>query len=334
MFLVGCNMTSDNFERISAKKLKLLFKKTSKSKLAGVGIGTLSTAIIQSSGATSVAVIGLVNASIITLEQATTIIFGANIGTTITGQITALGLLGDSLPTDIIFSSFAGIGVFITMLAKKETPKRIGSILTGFGILFVGLNLMNNSMTSLKNLDTVKTFLSTINSPIALVIIGTLITGIIQSSSVITSIAITMVHASLLTLDQGIYLTMGSNIGSCVVAMIASMQSSINAKRTARIHLDFNVIGVIIFLIIGYIIFIVSKGKISYGSIFEMMFPTTPQVQLAMFHTIFNVVSVIIMLPFTKTFVKWVCATVKDKKRNNKNKSTLNNSQKELEDIN
>lgn len=313
-------MMSSNLESVSSNKLKQLFARTSKSKLVGVGIGTVATAAIQSSGATTVMVIGFVNAGIMSLMQAATVIYGANIGTTITGQITALGMFENSISTGVVFATFAGIGAFTMAFAKKDLVKKIGGILAGFGMLFVGLDMMSASMDTFASLDTVKSFLASISNPLLLVLIGTVLTAIIQSSSVMTSIAITMVFTGLINLDQGIYLTMGSNIGSCVVAIIAGLTSSTNAKRTALLHLLFNVSGVVIFMLVAMMMREISKAVnptkiITFGYLFGKMFPGVPQTQLAMFHTIFNVITVIIMLPLTNLSVKLVCKILPDKKK-------------------
>ncbi len=314
IFLIACQMMSTNLESASSNKLKRLFSNASKSKLLGVGIGALGTAAIQSSGATTVMAIGFVNAGIISLVQAATIIYGANIGTTITAQIVALGMFGanSALTTAIIFSSFAGIGAFIMLFAKKDLWKRIGGILTGFGMLFVGLDLMSQSMSDFAALESVKLFLAKISNPILLVLIGALLTAVIQSSSVMTSIALAMVVTKLINIDQGIFLTLGSNIGSCVVALIAGMTSGRNAKRTALIHLFFNISGVVIFLIIEGVIWLASGRSVTYGSIFTKMFPSAPQTQLAMFHTIFNCATVLLILPLTQQLVNFVCRLVPD----------------------
>ncbi|MCF0166399.1 MAG: Na/Pi cotransporter family protein [Bacteroidales bacterium] len=315
IFLIACGMMSSNLESASSEKLKILFSKASKSKLVGVGIGTLGTAAIQSSGATTVMTIGFVNAGIMSLTQAATVIYGANIGTTVTAQIVALGMFGGGgISTSIIFSSFAGVGAFMAMFSKKDSWKRIGGILTGFGMLFVGLEMMSESMSGFAALESVKTFLASIDNVLLLVLLGAVFTAIIQSSSVMTSIAIAMVVTGLIKLDQGIYLTMGSNIGSCVVAILAGITSSKNAKRTAMIHLLFNCSGVLIFLAVGWILSLVTGGSVSFGSIFEDVFPGVPQTQLAMFHTFFNVATVIIILPLTSALVSFVCRILPDDK--------------------
>lgn len=313
-FLVACTMMSSNLESVSSKKLKQLFAKASRSRILGVGIGTVGTAAIQSSGATTVMVIGFVNAGIMSLAQAATIIYGANIGTTVTGQIVALGMFGgNTISTTVLFSAFAGIGSFLTMFAKKDLWKKIGGILAGFGLLFIGLEMMSGAMEDFAKLDAVKTFLANINNAVILVIVGAILTAIIQSSSVMTSIAITMVVTGLITLDQGIFLTMGSNIGSCVVALIAGLTSSRNAKRTALIHLIFNVSGVVLFLIISLILKTATGGSLSFGSIFGELFPDAPQTQLAMFHTVFNVLTMLLFLPLTNLLVMIVTMIVPEK---------------------
>ena len=316
IFLIACQMMSTNLESASSDKLKKLFAKASKSKLLGVGIGTFGTAAIQSSGATTVMTIGFVNAGIISLSQAATIIYGANIGTTITAQIVALGMFGgsNSLSTTIVFSAFAGVGAFMALFSNKSTGQTWGGILSGFGMLFVGLSLMSSSMSDFASLDGVKTFLAAISNPILLVLIGAIFTAIIQSSSVMTSIALTMVVTGLINLEQGIFLTMGSNIGSCVVAILAGMASGKNAKRTALVHLLFNCSGVVIFLFVGWILNLVSGGSFNFGVMFERMFPAAPQTQLAMFHTFFNVITVLIILPLNDFLVSLVCKAIPDSK--------------------
>ena len=314
IFLVACSMMSSNLEAISSGRLRSLFKKVSGNKLAGVGIGAVTTAAIQSSGATTVMVIGFVNAGIMSLMQAATVIYGANIGTTITGQIVALGMSGgSSISTTVLFSAFAGIGAAITLFAKNDYVKRWGGIFSGFGMLFVGLGMMSSAMDVFSEMEAVRNFLASIDNVLLLVIVGAVFTAIIQSSSVMTSIAITMVVAGLITLDQGIYLTMGSNIGSCVVALLAGLGSGKNAKRASLIHLFFNIGGVLVFLLLGAILGLVSGGRFDYGAVFSKLFPGAPQLQLAMFHTVFNVMTVIFFLPLTERLVDIVTRIVPEK---------------------
>lgn len=321
VFLIACQMMSSNLEAASSEKLKKLFSKASGNKLIGVGIGTVGTAAIQSSGATTVMTIGFVNAGIISLAQAATIIYGANIGTTVTAQIVALGMFGgNSVSTSVIFSAFAGLGAFLGLFSKKSNVKTLGGILAGFGLLFVGLELMSGSMETFAALDGIKTFLAGIRNPLLLVLLGTLFTAIIQSSSVMTSIALAMVVTGLIGIDQGIFLTMGSNIGSCVVAIIAGMTSGTNAKRTALIHLLFNCSGVVLFMLAAAVLGLFDT---SYGQFFERLFPSAPQVQLAMFHTFFNVVTVLLMLPLTGALVALVKRMIPEKQGPEQTEFTL-----------
>ena len=315
IFLTACSMMSANLESLSSSKLRSLFSKVSGSKLLGVGIGAVGTAAIQSSGATTVMVIGFVNAGIMSLTQAATIVYGANIGTTITGQIVALGMFGgDFISTTVIFSALAGVGAFIVTFAKSDTVKKTGGILAGFGMLFVGLEMMSASMDSFARLDSVKSFLAGIDSIVLLIVIGAILTAIVQSSSVMTSVAITMVVSGLITLEQGIYLTMGSNIGSCAVALMAGLTSGKNAKRTALIHLIFNISGVVVFTIVGVLIDLLSGGDVNFGTMFGSLFPGAPQTQLAMFHTVFNVLTVLLVLPLTNLLVRTVTVIIPDEK--------------------
>lgn len=314
VFLVACQTMSNNLESASSRKLRQLFAKTGDNKCVGVGIGLLGTAAIQSSGAVTVMVIGFVNVGIMSLTQAATIIYGSNIGTTVTAQLVALGMFGNGgISTTIIFAAFAGVGAFISLFSKTDKGKQTGGILTGFGMLFVGLSMMASAMDDFAALPEIKTMLASVSNPILLVIVGALLTAIIQSSSVMTSVAITMVVTGLINLSQGIYLTLGSNIGSCVVAMIAGMTSGINAKRTALIHLIFNVMGVVIFMLLALILRITTAGAWSYGTLFERWFPSAPQLQLAMFHTFFNVCTMLIALPLTNVLVSTACRLVPER---------------------
>lgn len=311
VFLTACIMLSSNLESLSSGKLKQMFAKASKSKLYGVGIGTVGTAAIQSSGAMTVMVIGFVNAGIMTLPLAATIIYGANIGTTITAQIAAIGMINDDMISlSVIFAAFAGIGAFIMAFSKKEKTKVWGGVITGFGLLFVGLMMMASSMTDFSQLPEVVDFLASIQNVFLVLLIGILLTALVQSSSVVTTLAITMVVSGLIDLEQGIYLTLGSNIGSCIVAILAGFSGGRNAKRTAVIHLLFNVFGVSLFVIADMVLGVFG---VEYAEIFQFLFPDMPSTQLAMFHTVFNVITVIIMLPLTGLLIKLVMKIVPEK---------------------
>ena len=313
VFLLAVRLLSRNIEAMSGKGLKSLFSKTSKSKVLGAGLGAFTAAVIQSSGAVTVMVIGFMNAGLMDLVQGSAIAFGANIGTTITGQIVALGMFGKSAITStVIFMTFTGIGAFIMLFAKKDILQKIGSIVAGFGLLFVGLELMSSSMSDFAQMESLRSAIAAISNPILLVLIGTLITAILQSSSVVTSILITMVFSGLISLDQGVYIVMGSNIGAGVVAILASLGGTADAKRLSLIHLLFNVFGAAVFLVIGGIMRAANES-LTFGYLFDRMFPNAPQTQLAMFHTFYNVLKVALFLPLTTPVCKVFTKIIREK---------------------
>ena len=314
IFLTGCDIMSSNLEAASSDRLKKLLARVSNSKIIGVLIGAAATILIQSSSAATVMAIGFVNAKIISLLQAATIIFGAEIGTTLTGQLVALGMFGGSeISLSVVFSALAGLGVFITMFAKRDKTKLIGNILTGLGLLFAGISTMSGAMSGFAQYPQLKDFIATLRSSFLLILIGAFLTALIQSSSAVTSISITMVAAGLINISQGIYLTLGANIGTCLTGMLAAANSeSVNAKRTSLIQLIFNIGGVVLVYLSDIVLSLVSNGKATYGSMLTNAFPDAPHTQLAMFHTIFNIASVLIVLPFAEKLVALTKNLIKD----------------------
>lgn len=307
VFLVGCKLLSDNMEKLATKKIKSLFLKTSDKKLVGVGIGCATTALVQSSGLTTVMVIGLVNAGIMTLFQAATIIIGANIGTTITAHIASL----QTFKFIEIAIGLTGIGALINVFTSKEKLKTLGNIFSGLGLIFVGLILMQESMVFLKSSPMVVELLESIKNPFLLFLIGIIFTALIQSSSAITSIIISMAAAGILIGGGGnavLFIILGSNIGSCATSLLSSIGASTNAKRSSIIHLLFNTFGAIIF----FVLLVAWDGFMdaTFAKIFDQ-----PATQIAMFHTFFNVLCACIFLPFTKGLVKLSEMIVKDKKQ-------------------
>ncbi len=296
VLLLGCNILSENMEKMASGWLKKLFFKTQDNKLVGVLIGAGSTAIVQSSGLTTVMVVGLVNAGIMTLAQATTIIIGANIGTTITGQIAALGAFDISG----FFAGFAGVGMLINIFAKSDKTKTIGNSICGFGMVFVSLSLMSSAIGGLKESGHIEALFSSITNPFLLFLIGIAATAIMQSSSAISAILISMAAAGI-QIGTGnneiLYIILGSNIGSCATALISSIGAGVNAKRASIIHLLFNVFGSLIFFI-----FLMIFDNFM-NDVVKQLF-AHPGTQVAMFHTFFNVTCAIIFLPFTKVLVK------------------------------
>ncbi len=302
VFIAGMNMLSDGLEKSAGKGLKKLLGKISGNRFSGVGVGAAVTAIIQSSSATSVMVIGFVNAGILTLFQATAIIMGANIGTTITGVLVSL----KSLNITGWMMLLAFIGVMMTFF-KAERVKQIGNILCGFGLIFVGLELMGDSLGNSAAINAFFTNLFTkIRFPLLLILFGTIFTALIQSSSAATGIFITMVASGALELELAIFLVLGSNIGTCITAVIACLGASQNAKRTALIHLSFNLIGTVIFTAFLWPL----KGQ---AVRWLTMIPGSTSMQLAWFHVIFNLTTTIILLPFVKALVKMATFFIKDK---------------------
>lgn len=305
VFLLGCNMLSNNMEAMATGKLKGLLNKTAKNKVVGVGIGSLITMVVQSSSLTTVMVVGLVNTGIIGLAQAATFIIGANIGTTITAQIAAL----QSFSFSKIAISLAGIGVFMNMFSKKERTKTIGNVLAGLGIIFVGLALMSDAMSIVKESEMVVDIFSKLSNPLLLFLIGILITALIQSSSAVTSIIISMATAGLVIGNGGnsvLFLILGTNVGTCVTAVLSSVGANTNAKRASLIHLMFNLFGSVLF----FIVLLCIPGFME--NTFAKWFPNE-STQIAMFHTFFNVTCAIIILPFTNYLVKLSMIIIKDK---------------------
>ena len=304
VFIAGMNMLSSGLEHGAGGGMKRLLGKISNNRFAGVGIGAGVTAIIQSSAATTVMAIGFVNAGIMTLTQATAIIMGANIGTTVTGILVSLKSLGISL----FASVFAFIGVMMTFI-KKDRWKTIGSILCGFGLIFVGLDIMGNALDNPKIVDMFSNIFAAIDFPLLLILCGLAFTALIQSSSAATGVFITMVGSGALTMGNALFLVLGSNIGTCVTALIASIGTTVNARRTAIIHLLFNVIGTVFFTIA---IWIFQKPIVG---LLETLLEGNPQMQLAWFHVIFNVTTTLVLLPFIKQLVQAATFIIKDKKQ-------------------
>ena len=309
-FLLGFKVLSDNMERFAGNSLKKLFNKTSDKRFINVGMGAAATAVVQSSSITTVMVVGFVNVGIMSLQQAAAIIMGANIGTTITAQIAAL----QAFDIGLVFMLLLFLGVFTDLFAKNDKVKSLGLSLAGLGLVFVGLDLMADPMAFLKTYPAVTDFLSSISNPILLLFVGIGLTAIIQSSSAVTTIVISMASAGLIIGGGGnsaLFIILGSNIGTCVTALISSIGTSINARRASIIHLLFNVIGSIIFAVM--LLLWKNFSEITLEKWFS-----SPSTQLAMFHTFFNVTCTLLFLPFTNLLVKAAKILVPDKKKSDK----------------
>ncbi len=315
-FLVGFKFLSDNMEKLFGRSLKKLFNKTSDKKWVGVGMGAVSTAVVQSSGVTTVMVVGFVNAGIMSLYQAATVIMGANIGTTITAQLAAFSSF-DIAP---IFIAMLFIGVMMEMLSKNDKVQSIGLAIAGLGLVFFGLEIMSDSMSAYKNSPAVINMLSSMSNPFLLLVFGIVFTAILQSSSAVTTIIIAMAGQGLIIGGGGnavLFMILGSNIGSCVTALISSIGTSVNARRASMIHLLFNGTGTILFTIM---LLIWSKGVVG-ANFYEVTFMKwfkQSTTQIAMFHTFFNVTCTLLFLPFTKLLVKVSKLIVKEKKAKEK----------------
>ncbi len=309
VFIVGMNFMSEALEKSAGEGMKKLLGRISNNRFAGVGIGAGVTAIIQSSSATSVMVIGLVNAGVMTLMQATPIIMGANIGTTITGLLVALK--NDYFNMLMYVLAFAGV---MMGFAKKEKVKLAGLLFSGLGLIFVGLNVMSSEEAFGNPLvETMfQNIFSVINFPLLLILVGVIFTALIQSSSAATGVVITMVGTGIMSLDLALFIILGANIGTCVTALLASVGANANSKRVALIHFTFNMIGTAIFTAI---VWIFKDPMIQFlVSMFPGSDPMSLQMRVSAFHVIFNVTTTLVLLPFVSQLVKYSCLVIKDKK--------------------
>ncbi|MEE1011032.1 MAG: Na/Pi cotransporter family protein [Acutalibacteraceae bacterium] len=309
VFIVGMNFMGDALEKSAGGGMKKLLGKISNNRFSGVGIGAGVTAIIQSSSATSVMVIGLVNAGVMTLMQATPIIMGANIGTTITGVLVALK--NDYFNMAMYALAFAGV---MMGFAKKEKIKLAGSLCSGLGLIFVGLNVMSSEQAfgnaEVENLFT--GIFSVVDNPLLLIIIGIIFTALIQSSSASTGVVITMVGTGILPLNLALFIILGANIGTCVTALLASVGANPNSKRVAFIHFAFNTTGTVLFAIL---IWIFKDQTVDIlNSLIPGNDPMSLQMRVSAFHVVFNVTTTALLLPFVKPLVKLSTIVIKDKK--------------------
>ena len=305
VFIAAMNMMSSNLQKVAGAGMRRLLGKISNNRFAGVGIGAIVTMIIQSSAATTVMTIGFVNAETMNLHQATAIIMGANIGTTITGILASL----QSLNLSIYFSFLAFIGV-VLMFFKKDIIKNVGGIICGLGMIFIGLDIMSDSCKDESIKSVLKTGLEKIDFPLALLLLGVIFTALMQSSSAMAGLVIVMVQGGSMDMGSALFIILGSNIGTCVTALISSIGTSINARRTGIIHLLFNCFGTIIFTIVIWIL----KSKV-----ISLLAKITnkPAMQIAWFHVFFNVITTLILLPMINLLVLVACKIIKEKNGKN-----------------
>lgn len=297
LFLYGMQMMSSGLEAAAGNRMKRILERLTSNRFLGVLVGAVITAVIQSSSATTVMVVGFVNSGMMTLRQAVWIIMGANIGTTITGQLIALDV-GAMAPL------FAFVGVAMVVFLKKPQIHHYGNILAGLGVLFIGMEMMSSSMEPLQEWPAFVDVVSTFSNPLIGILVGTLFTALIQSSSASVGILQALAVSGVIGLDSAVYVLFGQNIGTCITAVLAAIGTSRNAKRTTIIHLSFNIIGTIVFTIICMVTPFVS-----------LMEGLTPNVsaQIANTHTIFNITTTLLLLPFGTQLAKMATKILPDR---------------------
>lgn len=283
LFLYGMQMMSSGLEKAAGNKMKVIMEKLTANRFIGVLAGALITAVIQSSSATTVMVVGLVNSGMMTLKQAVWIIMGANIGTTITGQLIALDV-------GVYAPLIAFLGVVAIVFSKNEKLKHIGEILAGLGILFIGMDMMSSSMQPLAQSEGFVTILTKFENPLLGILAGTAFTALIQSSSASVGILQALAKSGAIGLHSAAFVLFGQNIGTCVTALLASIGTNRNARRTTLIHVMFNVFGTIVFTILCLTTpFILGV---------EGLAPNNPPAQIANLHTMFNIGTTLLLIPF------------------------------------
>lgn len=306
MFIYGMNVMADGLQKAAGDKMKQLLGLLTNNRFLAAIVGALVTAIIQSSSATTVMVVGFVNAGIMNLTQAVGVIMGANIGTTVTSWLVSMNewSWAEVLKPDFFAPVLIGIGAFIGLFAKKEKKKDIGEILVGFGVLFVGLSFMSGAIAPYSDSKIFSDAFRILGkNPLLGILAGMIVTAIIQSSSASVSILQTLAMNGVVTNQSAIFITLGQNIGTCVTALLSSAGANRTAKRAAVIHLLFNTIGAIIFGIGMFVFF--SFNPVIAGSEIN-------SVQISMFHTIFNVCNTLLLFPFANQLVKLSGVILKD----------------------
>ncbi len=308
MFLYGMRIMGDGMQKTAGSKMSHFLGMVTNNRFLGVVLGALITAILHSSAATTVMVVGFVNAGILNLTQAVGVIMGANIGTTITAWMVSLNQLGDAF--SVLQPSFfaplcIGIGSFMIVFSKKQNMNLIGEIVSGVGLLFVGLEFMSGSIAPYTDAPIfAQAFAIMGRNPILGILTGALVTAVIQSSTASVGILQTLAMNGIVTTGAAIYITLGQNIGTCLTAMLSSAGANRTAKRAAAIHLSFNTMGAVIF---GIGMFALSMLRPEAAS------AHISSVQISMFHTIFNVMNTLLLYPFANQLVKISGLIVKDK---------------------
>ena len=312
LFLYGMKVLGDGLEKAAGQRMQSIIEALTGNVFKGVLVGILSTALVQSSSAITVMAVGFVNAKVMTLYQAVGIILGSNIGTTVTAQILRLsdiqstGILSFFKP-DYLAPLSVAVGAVFLMFIRNKKYGDAGLIFMGFGVLFIGMDTMENSVSVLKDMPEVAAVFSAMGKiPAFGIATGAIVTAILQSSSASVGILQAVASGGFIDFAAAVPIILGQNIGTCITALISSIGTSKNARRTAIIHLAFNVIGVVVATIVIY----------SINEIFGIpgWHNTATRGSIADFHTLFNVAAVVIILPFNKILVKIACAVVGDDK--------------------
>ena len=295
LFLFGMKLMGDGLEMAAGSKLRGMIERLTKNKYMGALVGLVVTAVIQSSSATTVMVVGCVNAGLMNLAQAVGVIMGANIGTTVTGVMIAINLTAIA-PLAVL------IGVVMISFIKRNSVKHIGQIIAGFGILFMGMKMMSTAMEPLSESEVFTSLMTSFSNPLLGVLVGLVFTAIIQSSSASVGVLQALGAAGAITLPSAIYVIYGQNIGTCVTALISSVGTSKTARRTAVVHLMFNVFGAILFIVISMLF--------PFAELVQRIAPGSVMAQISIVHVIFNIVCTAIMLPLSSLLVKVACKVI------------------------
>ena len=295
LFLFGMKLMGDGLEMAAGSKLRGMIERLTKNKYMGALVGLVVTAVIQSSSATTVMVVGFVNAGLMNLAQAVGVIMGANIGTTVTGVMIAINLTAIA-PIAVL------IGVVMISFIKRNSVKHIGQIIAGFGILFMGMKMMSTAMEPLSESEVFTSLMTSFSNPLLGVLVGLVFTAIIQSSSASVGVLQALGAAGAITLPSAIYVIYGQNIGTCVTALISSVGTSKTARRTAVVHLMFNVFGAVLFIVISMLF--------PFAELVQRIAPGNVMAQISIVHVIFNIVCTAIMLPLSSLLVKVACKVI------------------------
>lgn len=304
MFLYGMNVMADGLQKSAGDKMKHLLEFLTRNRLMGILVGAGVTAIIQSSSATTVMVVGFVNAGLMNLTQAVGVIMGANIGTTVTAWLVSMSEWGAFLKPEFFAPLLIGIGAFMLLFSKKEKIVDVSEILVGFGVLFIGLNFMSGAITPYRDAPIFSEAFRVLGrNPILGMLAGLAVTALIQSSSASVGILQTLAANGLVNWSSAIFITLGQNIGTCVTALLSSLGAHKTAKRAAVIHFLFNTIGAIVFGLLMFVVFTINKAWAS---------SEINSVGISMFHTFFNVTNTLLLYPFGNLLVKLSGIIVKD----------------------